>query len=53
MVLPFLFKELEERPDHWLVALNAITGTDPAPPGSTFEAAVEAWLRWGRQHGFL
>lgn len=52
-VLPFLFKELEERPDHWLVALNAITQQDPAPLDSTFDEAVAAWLEWGRLHGYL
>jgi hypothetical protein len=52
-VLPFLFRELEQRPDHWLLALSAITGEDPAPAGSTFDAAVSAWLDWGRNHGYL
>lgn len=52
-ILPVLFKELRERPDHWLVALNAITGEDPAPKGSTFEEAVESWLVWGRERGYL
>jgi hypothetical protein len=51
-VLPFLFKELSQRPDHWLVALNAITGEDPAPADSTFDEAVTAWLDWGRKHGY-
>jgi hypothetical protein len=51
-VLPFLFKELAHRPDHWLVALNAITGADPAPADSTFDGAVTAWLDWGRKHGY-
>ena len=51
--LPLLFKELEQRPDHWLVALNAITGQDPAPIDSTFDRAVAAWLDWGRKHGYL
>jgi len=52
-VLPLLFKELAERPDHWLVALNAITGQDPAPAESTFDEAVGAWLDWGRRHEYL
>jgi hypothetical protein len=52
-VLPLFFKELAERPDHWLVALNAITGQDPAPAESTFDDAVGAWLDWGRRHGYL
>jgi hypothetical protein len=52
-VLPLLFRELEVRPDHWLVALNAITGVDPAPAGSNFDEAVNAWLDWGRRQGYL
>lgn len=52
-ILPFLLRELSERPDHWLVALNAITGEDPAPAGSTFTKAVDAWLAWGRRKGYL
>ena len=52
-VLPLLFKELEERPDHWLAALNAITGQDPAPTESSFDEAVAAWLDWARIHGYL
>jgi hypothetical protein len=52
-VLPLLFKELNERPNHWLVALNAITREDPAPAGSTFAEAVQAWLAWGRDRGYL
>jgi hypothetical protein len=51
--LPMLFRELKERPDHWLVALNAITHEDPAPAGSTFREAVGAWLAWGRDRGYL
>ena len=51
-VLPFLLKELARRPDHWLVALNAITGEDPAPADGTFDEAVTAWLDWGRKHGY-
>jgi hypothetical protein len=52
-VLPLLLRELSERPDHWFVALNAITGEDPAPPRSTFDQAVAAWLNYGRQRGLL
>jgi hypothetical protein len=46
-VLPILLKELREHPDHWLVALNAITGEDPAPKESNFTEAVAAWIKWG------
>ncbi len=52
-VVPLLLKDLQAGPEHWLVALNAITGEDPVPEGSTFKEAVEAWLSWGREHGLL
>lgn len=52
-VLPLLFRELNAHGDHWLVALNEITGQDPAPEGSSFTEAVEAWLAWGREKGYL
>jgi hypothetical protein len=51
--VPLLLEELRDRPDHWLVALNRITREDPAPSGSTFSEAVEAWLGWGRERGYL
>ncbi len=52
-VLPLLLNELRQHPDHWLIALNAITGEDPAPQGATFDEAVSAWLSWGREKGLL
>ncbi|MGH9844900.1 MAG: hypothetical protein ACREEM_39795, partial [Blastocatellia bacterium] len=51
--VPFILKELELRGGHWLWALHAITREDPAPPDANFRDAVDAWLRWGRQKGFL
>jgi hypothetical protein len=52
-VLPLILRELRQSPDHWLIALNAISGEDPAPPNSTFNQAVDAWLAWGVQKGYL
>jgi type I restriction enzyme M protein len=52
-VLPLLLNELKTNPDHWLVALHAITGETPATPESTFTEAVGAWLKWGQQQGYL
>src|SRR5438034_1853163 len=42
--VPLILRELQARPDHWLVALNAITGEDPAPQDATFDDAVRAWI---------
>jgi hypothetical protein len=52
-VVPCILRELREQPAHWFWALNAITGEDPAPAGSTFEEAAQAWLKWGEERGFL
>jgi len=54
-VLPFLFGQLEREPDHWFFALAAITGEDPVPPESSgnLKAMTNAWLSWGRGHGYL
>lgn len=54
-VLPYLFRELARQPDHWFAALAAITGGDPIPTGAEGNVAAmsEAWLAWGRTHGFL
>src|SRR3989440_6700403 len=52
-VIPLILGELQREPSHWFWALNAITGEDPAPVGSTFEEAADAWLKWGRERGYL
>ena len=53
-VLPLVFAELEQRPTLWFWALEALTGADPVPEGtSSMKAAREAWLAYGRQHGYL
>lgn len=52
--IPLLLRELEQRPDHWFWALNAITGVDPVNPeqrGRVREMA-EQWLRWGKDQGY-
>ena len=51
--IPYLLRELEQDPDHWFWALNAITEQDPAQSEDTFDGAVRAWLRWGKENGHL
>ena len=48
-----LLHELEAEPDHWFAALTAITGEDPIRPDYDFDAAVAAWLNWGREKGII
>lgn len=53
IAVPYLLRELQQDPDHWFWALNAITEQDPAQSEDTFDGAVSAWLRWGRENGHL
>lgn len=50
--LPFIFSELPKKKDYWFLALEAITGARPAPPGVDYDVATERWLTWGRAHGY-
>ena len=54
VVVPFLLRELEQKPTHWFEALKAITGANPIQPeqrGRTKKMA-QAWLKWGREQGY-
>jgi hypothetical protein len=52
-VVPYLLRELERNPDHWFWALNSITEENPARAEESLDGAKEAWLRWGREKGYL
>jgi hypothetical protein len=53
-VVPLMLRDLEERPRLWVWALPRITGADPVPVADRGNIArmSEAWLRWGRAHGY-
>ncbi len=48
-----LLEELQAEPDFWFDALMAITGENPVPPESDFDASVSAWLEWGKKKGII
>src|ERR1700722_3434931 len=48
-----ILQELEADPYHWFDALEAISGKNPVKPDDDFDAAVNAWLEWGRQEGII
>jgi hypothetical protein len=50
--IPLLLAELEREPDHWFIALHAITGADPKESCGRLKDMTTAWLRWGKLHGF-
>jgi hypothetical protein len=51
--IPRLLERLVTEPDRWLIALSAITRTDPVPEGATPKEAVEVWLSWAEQNDLL
>jgi hypothetical protein len=51
--LPFIFKELSQKRDHWVWALRAITGEDVSRDCNSFKEAVEVWIKWGKKKGYL
>lgn len=53
-VVPLILRELSKEPDHWFWALRSITGANPVKPEDKgrLKKMAEAWLDWGRQHGY-
>lgn len=53
--LPFILRELRDRPAYWFGALKAITAQSPARPDEKLDLQKlrEAWLRWGQERGYL
>lgn len=54
-VLPYIFASLEFEADWWFAALSEITGENPVKRKDRGKLAAmsSAWLRWGRDHGYL
>jgi hypothetical protein len=54
-VVPLLLRELEQRPNHWFAALKSLTGADPVPrpDRGRIGPMTEAWITWGKEHGYL
>jgi hypothetical protein len=51
--IPLILRDLQRTRDHWLWALYVLSEEDPAPADSDFGQAVDAWLSWGRERGFI
>lgn len=53
-VVPLILRELEQEPDHWFWALQAITGANPVQPEQRgrLPQMAAAWIQWGREHGY-
>lgn len=53
-VVPLLLAELQRKPSFWFVALQKITGADPASAESDGDVAAmaRAWVQWGEARGY-
>jgi hypothetical protein len=53
-VIPLILRELEQEPDHWFWALQAITGANPVKKEQRgrMKQMAEAWIDWGKSHGY-
>lgn len=56
-VVPYILKELETKPDHWLWALESIVDEDENPitpdVANSFKKTIEAWIRYGKSKNYL
>ena len=53
-VTPLILKDLQTRPGgHWFWALEAVTGENPAAALESLDEAIQAWLNWGKERGYL
>jgi hypothetical protein len=54
-VIPILLSAMQDKPDHWGHALQAITGEWPVPAehSGNIKKIADAWVRWGKDNGYL
>ena len=51
--LPFLFKTIQKSPSQLILAIQAITKENPVKPGSSISEAIDSWLNWARENGYV
>lgn len=54
-VIPLILAEMQREPGHWFWALTALTGENPVPTvdQGRVAAMTVAWLKWGRDNGWI
>ena len=52
--VPWILDRMAAKPDHWFVALHAITGASPVAPENRgrLKEMTAAWLKWGQEQGY-
>jgi hypothetical protein len=51
--IPLILASLKEKPDHWFIALSALTDDVPTSHGDNFDESIKKWLEWGFNNGYL
>lgn len=53
--IPFILRDLTTKPNHWFVALRAITGISPIEPSHKGDIIKmsEDWISWGKENGYI
>lgn len=51
--IPLILDKLQQKPGHIFTALRLITKQEVVPPGSNINGAIEAWIEWGKQEGYV
>jgi hypothetical protein len=53
--VPLILEELQREPDQWFWALESITEENPVPREAAGKVRLmaQAWVEWGKQHGFI
>jgi len=54
-MIPFILKDLQNKPSHWFIALRTLARSSPVKPedAGNIKKMTEAWLTWGRENGKL
>lgn len=54
-VIPYILKDLKQKPDHWFIALEHLARTNPVSTEDRGDVRkmTKAWLDWGQREGKL
>jgi hypothetical protein len=54
-MIPFILKDLQNKPSHWFIALKTLAKTSPVKPedAGNIKKMTEAWIAWGYANGKL
>lgn len=54
--IPLIMEDLQQKPHHWFIALDALTGESQELPEEDYgsiNALSEAWVKWGKSRGYI